>query len=63
LLKDTDEKEETFLKQIDEREKKIRVLEDTSTSRLDDKAFIKTIVNMDQPKMKLEDKLVKTNCF
>ena len=61
LLKDTDEKEETFLKQIDEREEKIRVLEDTSTSRLDDKAFLKTILNMDQPKMTLEDKLVKTN--
>jgi hypothetical protein len=27
LLKDTDEKEETFLKQIDEHEKKIRMLE------------------------------------
>jgi histone H3/H4 len=61
LIKDTDEKEETFLKQIDEREEKIRMLEDTSTSRLDDKVFVKTILNMDQPKMRLEDKLAKTN--
>ena len=61
LIKDTDEKEETFLKQIDEREEKIRLLEDTSTSRLDDKVFLKTIFNMDQPKMRLEDKLAKSN--
>ena len=61
LLKDTDEKEETFLKQIDEREEKIRMLEDTSTSRLDDKVFSKTILNLNQPKMRLEDKLAKTN--
>jgi uncharacterized protein YqiB (DUF1249 family) len=61
LLKDTDEKEETFLKQIDEREEEIRVLEDTSTSRLDDKAFLKTILNMDQPKMTLEDKTVNNS--
>ena len=55
LIKDTDEKEETFLKQIDEHEEKIRMLEDTSTSRLDDKVFLKTILNMNQPKMRLED--------
>ena len=49
LLKDTNEKEEELLKQIDEREVNIRVLEDTSTSRLGDKAFLQTILSMDQP--------------
>jgi hypothetical protein len=36
----------------------IRALEDTSTSRLDDKALLKTFLSMDQPKMTLEDKTV-----
>ena len=49
LLKDTNEKEEELLKQIDEREVNIRVLEDSSTSRLGDKAFLQTILSMDQP--------------
>ena len=61
LLKDTNEKEEELLKQIDEREVKIRVLEDTSTSRLGDKAFLQTILCMDQPKMTLEDKTVNNS--
>jgi hypothetical protein len=39
----------------------IRALEETSTSRLDDKAFLKTFLSMDQPKMALEDKTVNTN--
>jgi competence CoiA-like predicted nuclease len=30
------------------------VLEDTSTSKLGDKAFLQTILSMDQPKMALE---------
>ena len=59
-LKDTNEKEEELLKQIDERDVKIRALEDTSTTRLD-KALLKTFLSMDQPKMTLEDKTVKKN--
>ena len=43
LLKDTDEKEEELLKQIDEREVKSSALEDTSTSRIDDKVLLKNI--------------------
>ena len=39
----------------------IRTLEDTSTSRLDDKTLIETFLSMDQPKMTLEDKTVNTN--
>jgi hypothetical protein len=50
LLKDIDEKEEELLKQIDEREVTIKTLEDTSTSRLDDKALIETFLSLDQPK-------------
>jgi hypothetical protein len=61
LLKDTNEKEEELLKQIDERGVKIRALEDTSITRLDDKALLKTFHSMDQPKMTLEDKTVKKN--
>jgi hypothetical protein len=61
LLKDTDEKEEELLKQIDEREVKIRALEDTSTSRIDDKALLETFLSIDQPKMTLEDKTVNKN--
>jgi hypothetical protein len=61
VLKDTNEKEEELLKQIDEREAKIRVLKDTSTSRLGDKAFLQTILSMDQPKMTLEDKTVNNS--
>jgi len=51
LLKDTNEKKEELLKQIDEREVNIRALEDTSTSKLDDTAFLKTFLSMDQPKL------------
>ena len=61
MLKDANEKEEELLKQIDEREEKIRVLEDTSTSIFDDKAFLQTILSMNQPKITLEDKTVKNN--
>ena len=57
LLKDTNEKEEELLKQIDEREVKIRA----SRTRLNDKALLKTVLGMDQPKMTLEDITVKKN--
>ena len=39
----------------------IRTIEDTSTSRFDDKALIETFLSMDQPEMTLEDKTVNTN--
>jgi len=58
LLTDTNEKEEKLLKQIDEREVKIRALEDTSRTRLDNKAHLSTFLSMDQPKMTMEDKSV-----
>ena len=61
LLKATNEKKEELPKQIDEREVKIRALEDTSTTKFDDKAHLKTFLSMDQPKMTLEDIIVKKN--
>jgi hypothetical protein len=40
---------------------KIKTLEDTSTSRHDDKALLKTFLSIDQPKRALEDKTVNKN--
>ena len=37
------------------------MLEDTSTSRLGDKAFLQTILSMNQPKMTLKDKTVNNS--
>jgi hypothetical protein len=61
LLNDTNEKEEELLKQIDEREVKMRMLEDTSTPRLGYIVFLQTILSMNQPKMTLEDKTVNNS--
>ena len=47
LLKDANEKEEELFKQVDEREVTIRALEDTSTTRPDDKAHLKAFLIMD----------------
>ena len=46
---------------VDECEVKIRALEDTSTTRLDDEAHISTCLSMDQPQMTMEDKSVNKN--
>jgi hypothetical protein len=58
LLKD---KEEKLLNQIDAREVKIILLEDTLTSSSDDTVLLITFPTMDQPKMTLEDQTVPKN--